>query len=292
LLFGFILFTLRYLDAGSWRDALWAVLTGLGASLIHPYKLPVIVVPLAVYVLWRIWKDRRSAGRLVLRLIVAFAPSAVYVIYAWLVFEMNSTFAEWQAQNLVYSPPVHLYVLGLGIPLFLAVAGLIWGEDRAFRHPFLVVWFLVIPPLLYVPNPIQRRFIDGYQAPIAILAASGLYVLYRLLPHRGWRTVLTALLAIPIMLSNVLLLLGAVSSAVSPREPIYRPAWEIDAAHWFWNDPTYPVVLSSYASGNLLPGTVSMLRPPPAWALSQRGILTRAMSSSSGWCEHDSAIRT
>ena len=63
-----------------------------------------------------------------LRLIVVFAPSAIYVVYAWLVFEMNPVFAEWQAQNLVYSPPVHLYVLGLGTPLILAIVGLIWGR--------------------------------------------------------------------------------------------------------------------------------------------------------------------
>jgi len=261
LLFGFIVFTLRYLDEGNTGDALGAMLTGLGASLIHPYKVPVIGVPLAAYGLWRVWASRWSLARLALRLAIVCAPSAIYVIYTWRVFQTNPAFAEWQAQNLLYSPSIWLYILGLGVPFLLAIVGL-WGarmfpacqaQGSTTYHPFLVVWFLVIPPLLYLPHPIQRRFMDGYQAAIVILAAGALCALRERLPVRRWRTIVLAVLTVTIPLSNLLLFAGAISTAATPREPVYRPAWEIDAANWFWRDATVPVVLSSYATGNMLP---------------------------------------
>lgn len=263
LLFAFILFTLRYLDSGETGNALWAILTGLAASLVHPYKIPVIAVPLAIYGLWRAWTSHWSLVRLTSRLGIVCAPSAVYVLYAWRTFQTNPAFAEWQAQNLLYSPPVYLYVLGLGIPFLLPIAGLLWMKASSGGqtqpppqyHPFVAVWFVVIPPLLYLPHPIQRRFIDGYQAAIVILAAGALCVLYERLSRYSWRALALVLLTVTIPLSNLFLLTGATLAAATPREPVYRLVWEIDAANWFWHDDTEPVVLSSYLTGNVLPAT-------------------------------------
>jgi hypothetical protein len=256
-LFWFILFTLRYMDGGEWRSALWAALTGLCSSLIHPYTLPVIGVPLGIYALWRAWCNRRvSWWRPILRLVIVFLPSMPYLVYTWRVFQTNFAFVAWQEQNLLYSPAPHLYLLGLGIPLALAVLGLITGEGETSRHPFLAIWVLVVLPLLYIPYPIQRRFLDGYQAPVAMLGAGGLYFLLQLLPRPGWRVLVTIAVCFSIVLSNVFLLLGSVAISVTPDDPVYRAGWEMSAARWFWGDPTYPVVLTSYATGNLLPGHV------------------------------------
>ena len=261
LLFWFILTTLRFIDRGRWSDALWAALSGLGCSLIHPYTLPVIGVPLGIYALWH---GRRGWQPLVTscaRLVLVTLLSAPYVGYAWWLFRTNPVFAAWQQQSPVASPAIHLYVIGFGIPLVLAILGLVLHDDQVRVHPFLWMWFVVLPPLLYLPLPGQRRFLDGYQALLALLAARGLYLLFcrarpdsMPVPAPGrcasrWAVILLVLSS----LSSLFLFAGATFTAAGRAEPVYRPRWEVEALTFLAQDAPGAAVLSSYTTGNLLP---------------------------------------
>ena len=253
LLFWFILSALRFMDDGRPGDGVVAAFSGLGCSLIHPYTLPVIGVPLGIYALWCGRRNWKTLWTNVVRLALVMLLSVPYLIYGYCFFRTNPVFSAWQVQSPVYSPAPYLYLLGFGIPLVLAILGLVLHDDEVRVHPFLWIWLLMVPLLLYLPTPGQRRFLDGYQALIALLAARGMYLLFFRDGHRRWRTLVVAALLVPIVLTSALLLLGATLTAAVPGEPVYRPGWEMDAARWFWRDPEYPAVLSSYETGNLLP---------------------------------------
>ena len=255
LLFAYVLWTLRFLDQGLGRYGLGAALAGLGLSLIHPYTLPVIMVPFGLFVLWRGCHDRPAFWRLVIRLTATLLPSLPYLAYAAIFFRANPAYAAWQAQNLLYSPATHLYLLGFGLPLLFAAVGLLLGRrpDVLPAPAFLCLWALTVPPLLYLPTPLQRRFLDGYQAPVAILGGAGLYLIVERLRCTRWRLGLIAGLVTVIALTNVLLWFGSVSTIAARIEPVFRPGWEMSAARWFQSDHTSPVVLAGYDTGNLLP---------------------------------------
>ena len=255
LLFAYSLWTLRLLDLGRWQDGLGAALAGLGVSLIHPYTLPVIAAPFGVFVLWRGRRDRSTFWRLAVRLAATSLPSLPYLAYAAVFFRANPAYAAWQAQNLLFSPAPYLYLLGFGLPLLLAAVGLLLGRrpDVLSASAFLSLWTLVVPPLLYLPTPLQRRFLDGYQAPVAILGGAGLYLIVKRLRNVRWQAGLAAGLILVIALTNVLLWFGSIATIAARIEPVFRPGWEMSAARWFQSTPASPVVLASYDTGNLLP---------------------------------------
>jgi hypothetical protein len=254
LLFAYLVCALRFLDVGRWPDGVGAALAGLGVSLIHPYTLPVIVVPVGLFVLWRGRRNRQTSAALVGRFGLTVLPSLPYLVYAVVFFSINRVYAAWQAQNLLHSPSFPLYVLGFGLPLPLALVGALQRRpDLLPSRTFLLIWALVIPPLLYVPTPLQRRFLDGYQAPISILAAVGLYSVTERLRTPGGRLVLMTGLLAAASLTSILLWFGSVATIVAKVQPVFRPGWEMTAARWFRSAPGSPVVLASYDTGNLLP---------------------------------------
>lgn len=271
LLFWFILGTLRFLAGGRLVDALLAASAGLGCSLIHPYTLPVIGVPLGIYALWQGRHGWKALCTSCARLTLVTLLSVPYLLYAGWFFRTNPVFAEWQRQSPVPSPALHLYLIGFGIPLVLAILGLVLRDAQLRVHPFLWIWAIALPPLLYLPVPGQRRFLDGYQALIALLAARGLYLLcYRAVqpaalptrpaasaPPRHGSLCLPVLLAVA-ALSSLFLLVGATFTATGQAEPVYRPAWEMAALGFLAEDSTHPAVLSAYATGNLLPAYASL----------------------------------
>jgi hypothetical protein len=64
-----------------------------------------------------------------------------------------------------------------GLPLFLAISGLIWlikNKQLTEKNLFLSVWLFFGWFLLYAPLPIQRRLSEGYQLVLIILAAPAL----------------------------------------------------------------------------------------------------------------------
>jgi len=243
-----------YISTGRGHSGTSAALAGLLVSLIHPYTLPVAGVILGLFIgvevicrRWRLWPA-------VARLALVTVPSAPYLAYTVVVFWTNPAFRSWREQSQTVSPsPIH-YALGMGLILIWAAVGAVYGGRSRVRHiGFLVTWAVAVPVLAYVPSSIQRRFTDGYQAPLTVLGAWGMWnVLTQLQRPRVRRGLLTFCVG-SMTLTNVLLVASALALLPGSNEPIFRPTMEQRAADWLVQHAQGQVVLSSYTSGNYLP---------------------------------------
>lgn len=245
---------LEFVRTGRKRPGLIAALTGLLVSLIHPYTLPITGFLMGVYSLWRHRTNLKHLYGAALRLALIALPSLPYLVYVLLIFWRNPVFASWREQSLTFSPPPLHYLLGFGLPLLLAAIGL-W-RTRAENEPitFLHLWLIIIPILLYLPIALQRRFLDGYQAPVAVLAATGfIWLVEHTAAPKRWSRLLTLSLWLVMSLTNILLL--GVSLLTLPQRPtqLFLTGAEVEAARWLAGHTHAEVVLAAYETGNFLP---------------------------------------
>ncbi len=252
--------SLEFVHHGRKQAGFVAAGCGLMVSLIHPHTLPVISLILGLYILRQHYRQKRELFVKATRLVLITLPALPYLLYVWVVFSRNPAFVAWRWQSLTYSPaPVH-YLLGFGFTLVLAAVGLglIWPQVNPKFH-FLQVWSISVPLLVYLPIALQRRFLDGYQAPLAMLAAMGLVWLTEKIHSRFWRTEIVALTLVGMSLTNGLLVMGAIGTIRQRPNPVFVPTSEVEAAHWLAERTDQTVVLASYQTGNYLP-TVANVR--------------------------------
>lgn len=249
---------LEFVRSGQKWFGLAAAGCGLGVSLIHPHTLPIISLLLGVYILWQFYHDKRQLLIRFTRLALIVLPALPYLLYVFVVFNRNPAFITWRSQSLTFSPaPVH-YLLGFGFTLLFALIGLVltWRQaDPKYR--FLYVWVISVPVLVYLPIPLQRRFLDGYQAPLAMLAAVGLVWIVDKIPGRFWQTGVVVLVFMS--LTNLLLVTGAIITIAQRPNTVFITSAQAEAAGWLAEESRQSVVLASYQTGNYLP-TVADVR--------------------------------
>ena len=259
LLLLFAITSLDFIQTGQKNLGLIAAGCGLVVSLIHPYTLPIIGTILGLYILWQFYRQRQVWLNTT-RLLLITLPSLPYLIYVLWVFSYNPTFIAWKDQSLTYSPaPIH-YLLGFGFTLLLALLGLwVTRQQTDYKQQFLRIWIISVPFLLYIPLALQRRFLDSYQAPLAVLAAVGLAWLLERMARQRWRANFLGFILLWMSLTNILLMVGAVITISQKPATIFLTASEVAAAHWLSEQEGPVVVLSLYQTGNYLP-TVANVR--------------------------------
>jgi hypothetical protein len=239
-----------------------------------------LIVPFYVAVAWAVagaaWLAATLARRRIIRdetwqVALACLIASPIVTYSLVVFAVNPVMKQWAAQNLILSPhPLH-YVMGYGLVGLLAILGAVYVLRRRDEMRLrLVAWAVVIPPLLYLPFNLQRRLIEGWQIPLAILAALGLarfalpawgrtrlvrwLIRFPRYSARGLqRWAATALIA-AMLPTNILLIVSGAQMVAARQPPIFRRDGEIRALEWLAARVTYDdVILAGYAAGNYIP---------------------------------------
>ena len=237
-----------------WRAGVTAGL-GLMLSAVHPYSLPLTLGLLGLWWVWQAGRTRRPGWRSLVQLSVIGLVAAPYLMYVHTLFSNNPVFHSWQVQSRIRSPnPLH-YVLGSGLIGLLALVALLRPNPlRRWRHHhFLILWVVLVPVGLYIPSNLQRRFLDGYQVPLTLLAISGLLYLLRYVP-RAWRWRATIAFVVVSLLSNVVLLMGSTAVVVSRSPLVFQQRQVLSAMDWLAaHAPPDSVVLAAYDTGNLLP---------------------------------------
>ena len=258
-----------------WMFALGAALGNILIGIVYPFLIFLMATVIGAFALFLVWREKRILWREGAMLFIAFAIPAPLFLYYQIELATNPVLRAWNEQAVTLSPnPIH-YLLAYA-PL-LPFAVLAWfsvrriDEDRKRRMIFLWIWVCAVSLLLYTPVTQQRRFVEGVQVPLAILAAVGLFdvVLPRLRQSRVFATIsqrpgysgeglqqlllvglilLASLTSLSVWLSSVALL------AVEQPYPLFRPIEEMQAMDWLRNHSAHTEsIFSSYWTGSFLP---------------------------------------
>jgi hypothetical protein len=258
-----------------WLVAIAAGLSNTLLSVVYPFLIILIGLTLTLHHLYCVWRSRRILwSELFLTGIVFLVPLPLFVYYAT-VLASNPILQRWNAQAITLSPnPLH-YLLAYGPYLALAILALkppaSLGPACRNALPYLWLWIAAAALLLYTPLNPQRRFVEGVQAPLAVLATVGLYS--RALPWLAERPFFRSLAQRPryspagLQKMAVVLLVGLTSLihlsiyaaallnlvAFQPY-PLFRPDAERAAMVWLGQQEDRDgAVLAAYWTGSYLP---------------------------------------
>ena len=249
-----------------WGNTSRSILAGLGVSLIHPYQFAVVGATLGLGVVtasakhghlrwggfWRLFLILLPGSALALRLAYLSLNVPYSFLKSWL--EPGDTYPLWSL-FILYGPILVLGFLGT------------WSALRAYRTkiPLAAFWFLVVFVLLSLPVTFQRRFIEGWHVPVALLAAVGwhrqaLPMLSKLLTPRAARRIISFVL-LSVIVTPVFLLSVTFSQVVDPRpgNPAYVFSDELGALEYLRRNSGHEdVVLAHYYSSNRIPAFVGV----------------------------------
>lgn len=281
-----------------WRYALAAGVVNLLLVITYPYLIYLIVLTAGLYwlarVVWPVGGRRRTAvifhdGLLVGLSLLVPAPLIIYYAFTT---QNNPIFRAWATQSITRSPPWPHYLIAYGVLILLAFLPVMSRAYSVIRRrldptypmqtatrvtPYVLrntlclwLWLVASTLLLFAPVNAQRRFVQGVQVPLAILATIGLWgvalpwlertrLFQRLAARPGYsaaglqRLFLVAFLAL-MSLSNVYVLASvSITAAVQQPDPLFRPQAEMEAVAWLRaNTPRPAVVLGAYQTGNLV----------------------------------------
>jgi hypothetical protein len=251
-----------------WRYAVAAGCSNVILGIAYPFLLYLIMLMAVLYWLYLAFRMRQLLWRPAFLFAVTFAiPAPLYLYYAY-TLKTNLIFRAWDAQAITPSPPWPHYLIAYGPMLLLGFWH--WRGRPQQRRQFAVLWLWIfaVALLVYAPLTPQRRFVQGVQAPLAILATAGFLQvalpwlertrLWQALLTRprysaaGLRRFVTVLFLTFMSLSNLYVLASvSVSAVIQQPDPLFRPQDEVEATEWLrQNGIASAVVLGAYQTGN------------------------------------------
>lgn len=225
-------------------------------AILHPYDLPVAFVVLTAFVLTRMVRDKTFnstfAYYALRRLGIMGIVAAAIGVYWVAVYALEPGLGGWAKQNVTTSPPVIRYVYGYGFLLVFAVVA--WyraARQKSTTLPvvFLLCWTLAQGLLLYAPTQIQRRFTNGLQPALAILASFAVVALWQWLQKRGripwqqtaWRAAALWIAPMLFFLTPVFIMARDTNKYASYGSGIWslyiQPHSTLDAMEWLRSQP-------------------------------------------------------
>jgi len=257
----------------AWAIALLAGLSNLILGIVYPFLIYLVGATYGVYFLFRTYRARRilwsQIGLLGIALII---PLPLYIYYFY-TYQVNEIFRSWAEQAVTTSPAPPQFLAAYGPLLILAILPLFLKATRqSFTGRTLLLWSWVIAAalLIYAPVNSQRRFVQGVQAPLSILATIGLSQVllpwlrstrfFRRLAERprysieGLERLTTAAIVAFLALSNVYVLASmSITAAIQQPYPFFRENDEVAAVEWLKDqNESRSAVLSTSETGNFI----------------------------------------
>jgi hypothetical protein len=168
---------------GQLRYAVAAGLVALFLGWQHAYDLVTVYTIMLTYAILLTLRDRRLPMYMIWSGIIVGLISCSPAIYSVILTKVDPLWKEVLAQFAnadVYTPPLYRLPMLLGPAFLLALFTAI--KDRPLRLQglsdndlFVKGWFFITFVLVYLPVDYQIHLINGWQAPIAILATQGLF---------------------------------------------------------------------------------------------------------------------
>ena len=257
LLLAIFLLLLRESEGPSLKAGAGAALLSLLLGVVHPYMLLVADLVPALYWtidefgtrrMWRGWLTLAGMG-------LVQAPILAYDVW---VFRTHAVFAAWSAQNVTLSPPISAYLWGYGFLIALALIGARASRRQSTRDVlFLWLWIGLISVLIYLPWNLQRRFLEGVQVPLAILAGIGLTRVVGSIPYHRIRRSGPIAVAALAATGNLYMTIALTWGAGTRHPALFWPHDVIAAVDWLgahseWNQ----TVLGAPDTGTLIAGRI------------------------------------
>jgi hypothetical protein len=191
-------------------------------SIVQPQGAVGILAGISTYLLITIVRMRRVNGVETLWVLVAILSALPLIAYYTIAVQQDPVLnVIWNLQTVSPSPPIWAYIIGFGLPLFVAIPG-IWRGIRYFEQDgdrFMVVWLLANALILYLPFNLQRRAAIGLIIPIVYFAVRSLEdYWFRRLSHSRRKTLLVALFIL--VLPSSLLILKTPMSVLANGGPV------------------------------------------------------------------------
>jgi hypothetical protein len=243
-------------------EGVLVVLASAALGIIHPYALLLAdAVPLLYWGVEAL-QTHRVQWRGIATVVVMGISQMPLLAYDLWVYVTQPVFIGWATQNVTRSPPPGAYLWGYGLLLALGIVGLgVWARLGWPGLAFPVIWIALVTVLIYVPWNLQRRFLEGVQVPLGLLAgvglAQGLFPLPKGQSLSRPRWLVMGLLVAVAAMSNFYLTAGYTVTAATRDSRLFWSAEVLAGVDWLGKH-TEPedTVLSSFEVGNLIPGRI------------------------------------
>ncbi len=228
------------------------VLGGLTALSREAYG-PMFAGIFAAYLIALTVQHKHIPWREAIIIALASITAGIYSVYLLIAFRSIPGFVIWSQQNPFASPSLIDFVIGFAPLLILALVGILFAHRHlsviTHHSSLITAWLFAGPILAYLPLPISRRLIAGWQIPLCIFGA---YALMQWMPsRRPLRVTLAVLATVP---STFLIIVGGIQLVRAHQPPLYQTADQLAALDWLGRSTTnQDVILSDWQFGNLIP---------------------------------------
>lgn len=143
-------------------------------ALLYPQALVPFGLMLGGYFLLTLLKKRMMPWWLLRWLFAVMLPVLPLAVYYYSITDNIPVFAQWNSQNVTAPPHPVALLLGLGLPLLLALPALFKAARGFVRLNYddrlMLLWLLGIVVAMYLPTNVGRRFMVGLMLPVAYFA--------------------------------------------------------------------------------------------------------------------------
>ncbi|NLE75752.1 MAG: hypothetical protein GX605_03225 [Chloroflexi bacterium] len=215
------------------RRALAAAACALGLALAQPFAAITAYGVTGGALAWRWLRQRAFPTAQAAVTALSLPPVVGVAAYTLYVVSADPLIRSWSAQNQTPTPPAWDVALTYGLVGLWALVGgwQAWRRGRQGLEP-LGAWAVVNLAIIFLPLPMQRRLMMGLHVPLCGLAGYGLLTLAEARLCRGReRSALVGSVA-GSAVSNLLILLIALSGVVTHDRHYYFSRAEAEAMEW------------------------------------------------------------
>lgn len=195
----------------------FTALLSLLLSLLYPQALVPVGAAMALYT-GMMFARRSPSAPYILRWLLAMGfPALPVAVYIAVTIRLNPTMAAWNAQNITLAPDLPIFLLGFGLPLILAIPGIVRAALRfeGDGDRLMLLWLICLFIAIYLPTSTQRRFAAGMMIPFAYFATRAIEDVWIRYVNRRSRALVYGGLGLLMAVSPFMMLFLPITSALA-----------------------------------------------------------------------------